>query len=176
MPGDYESLDPRRPVLRGISNQSHTTLLMVSAGHVAITRGRRISIHGSKVVSVEERGATCVGIGCISGCEALGELGNRVVANWFCVLVLLCDRKLLTDLNRYVLILSNSSEQNFLGTGLGIEVPFSVLGDQRDGERPVFCPDVQHLGSVGLLDQTVHLLVFLSELLAFECVLNFVAR
>src|SRR5271167_4920729 len=114
MSGDYERLDPRRPVFRGISNQSHTALLMVSAGHGAISPGRRISIRKSKVVSVERRGATAVGIGCISGCEALGELGNWVVANWLCALVLLCDRKLLADLNRCSLILSNSPEQNFL--------------------------------------------------------------
>src|SRR5580704_16622017 len=98
VPGDYERLDPGRPVLRGISNQSHTTLLMVSAGHVAIGPCRRVSIRDAKVVSVKGSGAIAVGIGCISGCQVLGELGNRIVASWFCVLVLLCDRKLLADL------------------------------------------------------------------------------
>src|ERR1035438_590264 len=71
MPGDRKSLDPRRPVLRGISNQNHTTF-MVSAGHGAIRRGRRVSIHDSKVVAVEGRGAIAAGIGCISGYEVLG--------------------------------------------------------------------------------------------------------
>jgi len=80
---------------------------------------------------MEGRGAIAVGVGCIIGCtgghEVLGELGNRVVARWLGLLVLLGESKLLADLNRYGFILTNPSEQNFLRAGLGIEVPCAVL-------------------------------------------------
>src|ERR1017187_1216154 len=124
--GDYESLDPRRPVLRGICHQSQAGFL-IADGDIAASRGRRVSIHESKVVSVEWRGVIAAGICQTGGYEALGELGNRVVASWLCVLVLLCDRKFLADFNRYGLIFSNSSEQHFLRSGFGIEVPCAVL-------------------------------------------------
>src|ERR1039458_1432537 len=123
---DYESLDPRRTVLRGIRHQNQPTFLM-AAGNIAIRPGRRVSIHESKVVSVERRGVIAAGICQAGGYEALGELGNRVVASWLCVLVLLCDRKFLADFNRYGLIFSNSSEQHFLRAGFGIEGPCAVL-------------------------------------------------
>jgi len=100
---------------------------LIADGDIAASRGRRISIHDSKVVSVKGRGAIAVGTACISGYEALGELRNRVVASWLCVLVLLRDRKFLADFNRSGLILSNSSEQHFLRAGLGIEEPCAVL-------------------------------------------------
>src|ERR1022692_4624555 len=41
--------------------------------------------------------------------------------------ILLCDHKFLADFNRYGLIFSNSSEQHFLRSGFGIEVPCAVL-------------------------------------------------
>ena len=136
MPGDYESLDPGRPVRRGISNQSDTTLLRVSAGHRAISRGRRIPIHDSKVVSVKGRGAIALGIGCISGCEGLGELGNRVVASWFCLLVRLCDREFLADLNRCGFILARPTGRgraNFLPR---CRAPWFRLALGLDGASP----------------------------------------
>src|SRR5208282_3377055 len=75
MPGDYESLDPRRPVLHRISDQIQATLLMVAAGS--------LGIHEPKVVSVERRKAIAVGIGCISSYQRLSKLCDRVVASRF---------------------------------------------------------------------------------------------
>jgi len=66
-----------------------------------------------KVVSVKGRGAIAVGTACISGYEALGELRNRVVASWLCVLVLLRDRNSSQTSIASGLILSNSSRTTF---------------------------------------------------------------
>ncbi len=55
-------------------------------------------------------------------------------------------------------------------------MPVSVAGDQGDGERPVLCSDVENGGSVRFLDQTVHFLILLAELLALQLVLLFIAR
>src|SRR5207302_1850984 len=46
----------------------------------------------------------------------------------------------------------------------------------RDRKRPVFRADVKYRASVILSHQTVHLLIFLAELLPFQLVLDFVAR
>src|SRR6202034_604652 len=119
---DDEGFDPRGPLLRGIRHQKS----FLVAGNIDGCSSRRISIHESKVVSMEGRGAT-IRIGCIWGCDALGELRNRVVANWLYALVLLCDRELLADLNCCRLILSNSPEQNFPRAGLRIEIPRAIL-------------------------------------------------
>src|ERR1700722_406121 len=124
--GDYETLDPRRPVLRRIRHQNQATFLM-AAGNIAVRRGRGVSIPGSKVVSVKRRGVIAAAICRTAGYEALGELRYRVVASWLCDLVLLCHRKLFADFNCYRLILSNPSEQNFLPTGLRIEVPCAIF-------------------------------------------------
>ena len=61
IPGDHESLDPRQPVLRGIGHQNQATFL-IAAGNIAIGSSRRISIHESKVVSVEGSGVIAVSV------------------------------------------------------------------------------------------------------------------
>jgi len=71
------------------------------------------------------------------------------------------------------LILPDCPEQNFLRASIGIKEPCTILY-QRYGEGPVFRADIQYRGSVGFSDQTVHLLIFLAEPLAFKFVLDFV--
>src|SRR5260370_9930854 len=117
-----------------------------------------------------------VGIRCTARGQALSESRDGVFAIRLGVGSILCHGEFLTHLNRGGLVFSNSAEQDLLFAAIRIEIPCTVLGNQRDREGPVLRTDVQNRTSVGYLDQTVHLLIFLAELLPFEVVFLFVAR
>src|SRR6267142_2836885 len=67
-------------------------------------------------------------------------------------------------------------KQDLLCAGLGIEIPSAILGHQWDRKGPVFGADVEHRGSVGFFDQTVHFLILLAKLLTFQLVRGFVTH
>src|ERR1700730_9476837 len=140
---------------------------------MAVSNARVISGHHSKVVSVE---SGIVSTRSAASSQALDVLADRVVGCNVCLTPLFYLCECTADLDCGGLILPDGPKQNFLFTVIGIEVPCAVLGDHGNGERPVFRADIQYRASVGLSDQTVHLLILLGELLAFELVLDFVAR
>src|SRR5580704_8602673 len=165
---DDEGLDAGRLVLSGIGDQRQTSLTAttsVGCGNLC---------HDSEVVPMEGAGLVIVSIRRAGG-QALGESGDWVFASCLGVGCILYHYKFFTHFNCGGLVFSNSSEQDLLLAAIRIEIPFTVLGDQRDGEGPVLCTDVQNRASVGFSDQAVHLLIFFGELLALQSILDFVA-
>src|SRR5882762_11483941 len=155
----------------------HTSFL---SGSRSGTAGPGVSCQNSKVVPMERRNLAVISIHGACGDEALGKSRNRVFTTCFhifglCVVFALCHCEFLAHLDRRGLVFSDSAELDFLHPRLGIEVPCAILGHQRDGEGPVFWADVQYRASIGLSDQSVHLLILWPELLALESVLHFVA-
>src|SRR5246127_3117446 len=117
-----------------------------------------------------------IGTGWAGRGQALSEPRDWVLAIRLGASCIFCQCEFLTHLNCGVLVLSDSAEEDLLLAAIGIEIPFTVLGNQGNREGPVFSADIEDCASVRFADQTVHLLVFLAELFAFELVLLLVAR
>ena len=73
-------------------------------------------------------------------------------------------------------VFANSAIENFLLPGRSVEIPGVALVNQRDRRGPIFGADVESGGAVGLRDQTMHLAVFVHELIPVVLVFRVVAR
>src|ERR1700751_5239058 len=109
---------------------------------MAFRSARRIlalSGQNSEVIAVEwARGILGGGITILCTNKVTGVLADRVVFFRLCPSLFLCPNEGVAGLNRCSFILSDSAEQHFVHTELGIEVPGTVALDEREGEGPVF--------------------------------------
>src|ERR1700733_6183581 len=124
---------------------------------------------------MERVGLIVAGVRHVTRDQAAGEVCDRIFPSRWRSLFRPCRRELLANLNGGHFILSDSAEQDLLLALIGIEVPRTVLGDQRDGEGPILSADVEDCAAVWLSDQSVHFLIFLTEPLAVKFVFFFVA-
>src|SRR5882762_2067529 len=119
LPGDHEGLDPGGLIFRGIRDQNQTFLSLATSAHARCG----VRSDDSEVIPVKGTGLLVFSIYGGPGGKALGESSDRVLAGGLDRGFILCHCEFLAYLNCGGLIFSDSSELDFLRTGVGIKMP-----------------------------------------------------
>jgi hypothetical protein len=115
---------------------------------------------GLKVVASENLIVWSASVGSIRSVaqvELLREISNGVVAGFAWSALFCCRGKFIARFNCDGLVLSDSAEENFSPTRIGIEMPRFRYSKPTESEGASFLHRCITLASFGLTDQSVHL-------------------